>query len=206
MKNSADLGGCYPPRPSAPVDNTRKLNSTNASLLIQNNSKFNQNNLKLAYLGRCSVYIDSASLSRNLGDKGLFRSANILQITDVVLRVAFLLFLLWFDFRQYLAAKRVKCVQSFCSHHQNNATSSPSFLGQRFNNLQLWLRFWRHRFIMTKFFHVWSTVASHAGVFRGARISSLPFVGREEIRASLKTLAREARSTVAAYDKLCLCF
>ena len=22
MKNSADLGGCYPPRPSAPVDNT----------------------------------------------------------------------------------------------------------------------------------------------------------------------------------------
>ena len=38
-------------------------------------------------------------------------------------------------------------------------------------------------------------VASHAGVFRGARISSLPqtaFVGREEIRAPLKTPAWEA--------------
>ena len=34
-------------------------------------------------------------------------------------------------------------------------------------------------------------LASHAGVFRGARISSA-FVGREEIRARLKTLAWEA--------------
>ena len=36
--------------------------------------------------------------------------------------------------------------------------------------------------------------ASHAGVFSGARISSLPtkFVGRDEIRAPLKTPAWEA--------------
>jgi len=30
MKNSADLGGCYPPRPSASVDNTL-LNLQNSS-------------------------------------------------------------------------------------------------------------------------------------------------------------------------------
>ena len=39
---------------------------------------------------------DSSCLSANLGDKGLFRSANILQIADVVRRVVFLLFLLCF--------------------------------------------------------------------------------------------------------------
>ena len=30
------------------------------------------------------VYIDNASLSGSLGDKGLFRSENMLQIADVV--------------------------------------------------------------------------------------------------------------------------
>ena len=37
---------------------------------------------------------NSACLSASLGDKGLFSSANILQIEDVVRRVVFLLFLL----------------------------------------------------------------------------------------------------------------
>ena len=37
---------------------------------------------------------NSACLSESLGDKGLFSSANILQIEDVVRRVVFLLFLL----------------------------------------------------------------------------------------------------------------
>ena len=36
---------------------------------------------------------DSACLSASLGDKGLFRSSNILQIADVIRRVFFLLFL-----------------------------------------------------------------------------------------------------------------
>ena len=36
---------------------------------------------------------DSACLSASLGDKGLFRSSNILQIADVICRVFFLLFL-----------------------------------------------------------------------------------------------------------------
>ena len=39
---------------------------------------------------------DSACLSASLGDKGLFSSANILQIADAVRRVVFLLFLLCF--------------------------------------------------------------------------------------------------------------
>ena len=59
-----------------------------ALLFIQNNSKF-KNKLKHAYLGRCYVHIGISSLSRSLGDKGLFRSANILQIADVVRRVVF---------------------------------------------------------------------------------------------------------------------
>ena len=42
-------------------------------------------------------FFDSACLSANLGDKGLFRSANILQVADVVRRVVFLLFLLYFQ-------------------------------------------------------------------------------------------------------------
>ena len=43
-------------------------------------------------------------------------------------------------------------------------------------------------------------LASHAGVFRGARISSL--VGREEIRAPLKTPAWEASFALALYASL----
>ena len=42
-------------------------------------------------------------------------------------------------FTQYLVVKRVKCsvtVPPFCSNYQNNPTSSPGFLSQRFNNLQ----------------------------------------------------------------------
>ena len=39
---------------------------------------------------------DSASLLASLGDKGLFSSANILQVADVVRRVIFLLLLLCF--------------------------------------------------------------------------------------------------------------
>ena len=37
MKNSADLGGCYPPRPSASVDNTL-LDLQNSSLPTQPHS------------------------------------------------------------------------------------------------------------------------------------------------------------------------
>ena len=38
---------------------------------------------------------DSACLSPSLGDTGLFSSANILQIADVVRQILFLLFLLF---------------------------------------------------------------------------------------------------------------
>ena len=39
---------------------------------------------------------DSTCVSANLGDKGLFSAANVLQITDVVRRVVVLLFRLFF--------------------------------------------------------------------------------------------------------------
>ena len=41
--------------------------------------------------------------------------------------------------------------------------------------------------------HFWDYLASHAGVFRGARFSSPSFVGRDEKQAPLKTPAWEAR-------------
>ena len=46
-------------------------------------------------------------------------------------------------------------------------------------------------------------IASHAGVFRGARISSLP-TGREEIRAPLKMPAWEAKVDNTLQDLLTL--
>ena len=59
-------------------------------LFIQNNSYF-ENKLKHAYLHPHSLrfIFDVTCLSANSGDKGLFRSASILQIADVVRRVVF---------------------------------------------------------------------------------------------------------------------
>ena len=81
MKSSADRVGCCPPRGVQNSSYSRKPNSIIVLLFLQNNSKL-ENKLKHANLGRC---IDNASLSGSLGDKGLFRSANILQTADVVL-------------------------------------------------------------------------------------------------------------------------
>ena len=93
MKDYADIGGCYPPRPSITPSEIciilpilRKPNLLTALLFIPNNSQF-KNKLKDAYLRRCYFHLDSACSE----DKGLFRSANILQIADAVCRVVFLL-------------------------------------------------------------------------------------------------------------------
>ena len=63
----------------------------------------------------------------------MFSSANILQIADVVLRVAFLLFC--YVFTQKLAysflvirEKRSAILYPQRIHHQNNLTSSPGLL------------------------------------------------------------------------------
>ena len=50
----------------------------------------------LTSIDHVKFIFDSACLSASLGDKGLFSSANILQIADVVRRVVLLLFLLCF--------------------------------------------------------------------------------------------------------------
>ena len=138
-----------------------KAEFNNCLLFLQNNSKF-KNKLKHANLGRCK-HIDNASLSGlSLGAWSLLRSANILQIADVVRRVIF--FCSCDVFRQYFAVKRVKCsttVSPFCSNYQNNSTSSPGFHGQRFNNLQKGCTFdvissiWQHSL------QIWSTAAGY---------------------------------------------
>ena len=50
------------------------------------------------------VRIDNATLSESLGDKGLFRSANLLQIADVVRLHAVLAMF----FRQFCSVEGVK--------------------------------------------------------------------------------------------------
>ena len=80
MKNSADqLRWITPSEICQILHILRKPNSK--FWFIQNNSKL-KNKLKHAYLGRCKVHIDSASLWGSLGDEALFRSANIRQIAD----------------------------------------------------------------------------------------------------------------------------
>ena len=84
------------------------------------------------------VYIDNASLSGSFGVCGLLRSANILQKAKM-LSVELSSCCSCDVFSQYFFVKRVKysaTVRPFCSNYQNNSTSSPGFLGQRFNNLQ----------------------------------------------------------------------
>ena len=54
---------------------------------------------------------DSACLSANLGDNGLLRCADILQVADVIRRLVFLLFLLFLCsqwFACFFLVKRVK--------------------------------------------------------------------------------------------------
>ena len=85
MKDYADIGGCYPPRPS--------ITPSEICIILPILRKPNllialfKNKLKHAYLPRCYFHLDSACSE----DKGLFRSANILQIADAVCRVVFVL-------------------------------------------------------------------------------------------------------------------
>ena len=59
---------------------------------------------------------------------GLFKSANILQIADVALRVVFLLFFFFF-FLSIISPSSYSWnewnVRHFCFHNQNNSTPSP---------------------------------------------------------------------------------
>ena len=102
---------------------------------IQNNTKL-RNKLKHAYLRRCYVYIDNASLSGSLGDKG----CSGLQIFSKQQMSFFELFSCcsYYVFRQQFDVKRVKCSATTyfaIIHFENNSNSSPGLLGQRFNNL-----------------------------------------------------------------------
>ena len=59
MKNSSDLGECYPPRPSAPVDNTllylqNSSNPTQPHSIIANYLYNNQINVR-ALIGQSAV-------------------------------------------------------------------------------------------------------------------------------------------------------
>ena len=82
------------------------------------------NNKAINEFGFNAYLVDSAYLE----DKGLFRSANILQIADVVHRVVFLL-----CFQTIVRLETSKMFRRlfghFSFHNQNNSTSSPGLLG-----------------------------------------------------------------------------
>ena len=118
MKNSADRGGCYPPRSKAGVNNTiRDLQNSSyltqphskiiALLFIQNNSNF-KNKPKMF----TSVDVKFTSIVHLFWEIYQIKVCSglqiyVLQIADVVRQVDFSLFLLCFS--QYFAVKRVQC-------------------------------------------------------------------------------------------------
>ena len=90
---------------------------------------------------------DSAWLSASLGDKGLSSSANILQLTEVVRRVVFLLFSLFLaNSSPNSSSWNEWNIPPSCIHCQNKSTSSPGLLDWPFNNLATLLHDWRHQF------------------------------------------------------------
>ena len=92
-------------------------------LFIQNNSWF-KNKLKHAFLRRCQVHLGSGFLE----DKGLFRSASIVQIADVVRRVVFSL-CFWTTVCRKTSKVFRRMLCHSCFHNQNNSTSSPGLIG-----------------------------------------------------------------------------
>ena len=104
---------------------------------------------------------DSASLLPSLGDKGLFSSANILQVGDVARRVIFLLLLLCFQpiVRLFLPRETNEMFRTFFSHYKNNSTSSQVFSV----NCSIIQQFCCTADVifhtLQKFFQIWSTIA-----------------------------------------------
>ena len=72
-----------------------------------------------------------AYLSASLGEKGLFSSANILPIADVVPRVVLLMFLPCFLLivRLFLPRETSEMFPHYVLTTKNNPTSSPGLLG-----------------------------------------------------------------------------
>ena len=127
-----------------------KPNSIIVLLFLQNNSKF-KNKLKHANLDRC---IDNASLSGSLGDKGLFRSANILQTADVVRPQAVLTMFLdnisrWNEWNICRLSRHFVLTTETTQPRPQVFTVNGSITC---NQAALLTSFWRHRFNMTKFF------------------------------------------------------
>ena len=67
MKNSADLGGCYPPRPSASVDNTL-LDLQNSSYPTQPHSTIANYNIASRAAQSNSVYVSVLKIAIVLAD------------------------------------------------------------------------------------------------------------------------------------------
>ena len=106
---------------------------------------------------------DSACLSATLGDNGLFRSANILQIADVVRRVVFLLFLLCFQPTAGLFLPR-ETGEIFRHFVVTTKTTQPRLPVPSVNGSIIWrfcgTLYGRHFSHIEKFFQIWSTVGS----------------------------------------------
>ena len=114
MKNYGDLGGCYPPRPQAEVDNTlrdlhnssydTKAESNNFFLLIQNNSQFKdiaKTSLPPSMLSSSSiVHVQGCSAPQIFSKQ---------QMSPFELSSCCSCHVFSYFFAQFLLLKRVKC-------------------------------------------------------------------------------------------------
>ena len=106
--------------------------------------------------------VNSACFLANVGNKGVFRSANILQIADVVCRVVFLLFLLCFQPTVHLLCLPIS--EMFRHFLVTTKTTQPHrqvFSLNRLNNLAILLHHGHHfsHSIIAKCFQIWLTIA-----------------------------------------------
>ena len=106
---------------------------------------------------------DSSCLSASLGNKELFSSGNILQIEDVVRRVAFLLFLLCFQpiARIFLPREASEMFRHFVFTTTTSQPCPQVFLADRSIIWQFCCTIDVISSHIAKFFQIWSTVASY---------------------------------------------
>ena len=149
MKNSADLGECYPPRPLASVDHP----PWSAEFFISYESEFK--NCFIIHSKYFPVplkefhHFPFTKLSTTLYPGFVGQRFNDLQ------RAA-LLTTFWRH--RFNNLQRAALLTSFWRHRLNNlqrAALLTSFWRNRLNNLQ-WLHFWCH------WFTIWSTTASYS--------------------------------------------
>ena len=113
----------------------------NNCFIIHSNNSYFKNKLKHPTSIDC--------LSARLGDKGLFSSANILQIAWCCPLVVLATFLAN-SLSTSSSWNEWNVPSYFCIHYHNNSTQSPGLLSKHLKNLAILLHDWHHQFTYHK--------------------------------------------------------